>query len=196
MKKIVVLICLLVIGKAVLAQKDSLAFDEHGKYIYYRTVASKAEANVLLARGLDFFNLPYNRDVFKITAKDADAHTFEAKGFFMVSRAQMMAKHDDGKISFTVKVEVKDQKYRYWLTDFVFTPYVRDRYNNMVPQPGMDVPMEQIAKKAETKDADHYLDECAAFGRKFSSRFKPYMENGPVTVKKSDGKKVIDTQKW
>ncbi len=184
------------LAQMAMAQKDSLAFDEHGKYIYYRVVNQvKDDENVLLVRGLDFFDMPANKDAFKVINKDANTHMFDVSGHFLVSKPSSLAKHDDGKITFKIHVEVKGQKYRYWLTDFVFTPYYKDRYNNMVPQPGVEIPMEDISKKIETREAAHYLDECAAFGKKLGTKLKQYMDAEP-SVKKDDGKKVIDTKKW
>jgi hypothetical protein len=195
-KLLILMLCLL-LCKLAMAQKDSLAFDEHGKYIYYRVVNDKKnDANVLLVRALDFFDMPGNRHNFKITAKDANTHNIDVTGFFIVSKASTLAKHDDGKITFNIRVEIKDQKYRYWLNGFVFTPYMRDRYNNMVPQPGIEIPMEVIAKKEDKKDADHYLNECGAFARKLSSRLKQYMLTGPVVSKQDTTKKVIRIENW
>jgi hypothetical protein len=198
MKKILILICCIALFKTASAQKDSLAFDEHGKYIYYKVIANKGDANVLLVRGLDFFDMPSKYLNFKVTAKDANTHTFEVKGFFVVSKASSLAKHDDGKIAYTFKVETRDQKYRYWVTGFVFTPYYRDRYNNYVPQTGVDIPMEEITEKVETRDANHYLDECAKFAKQLGNKLAQYIATAAVPKVKKDtvGKKVIDTKKW
>lgn len=190
------MLCLLM-GKLAMAQKDSLAFDEHGKYIYYRIVnMNKDNANIFMVRALDFFDEPGNRGNFKITQKDANTHTIDGLGFFMVSGVTSLAKHDDGKITFKLHIEIKDQKYRYWLTGFVFTPFYKDRYNNLVPQPGIEIPIENIASKIDGKDAAHYLNECAAFSIKFGARLKKQMESSPVRTTTSDSKKVITTEKW
>ena len=178
-----------------LAQKDSLANDEHGKYIYYHVVnVGKDNADVLMARAIVFFDMPANKASFKLTSKDANTKTIDGTGFFMVASTTSLTKHDDGKINFKLRIEIKDGKYRYWLTDFVFIPYYKDRYNNLVPKPGTEIPAEELNKKIDNKGAAHYLDECAAFGIKFGTRFKQQMENAPV--KTSNGKKVVVTEKW
>lgn len=176
------------------AQKDSLASDEHGKYIYYHVVNVKDNADVLLVRALDYFDMPANKANFKIISKDANAKTMDGTGFFMVASTLSLTKHDEGKIKFKLRIEVKDGKYRYWLTDFAFIPYYKDRYNNLVPKPGIEIPAEELSKKIDSKDAAHYLDECAAFGIKFGTRFKKQMQDAPV--KTTTGKKVIVTEKW
>jgi hypothetical protein len=178
------------------AQKDSLAFDEHGKYIYYRVVnQGKDDAAVLYHRALDFTKKAYDANALKSSILDEKSTTIDGGGYFTVSKALSLAKHEDGRILYKLHIEIKGQKYRYWLTGFAFIPYIKDRYNNMVPQPGVEIPMEDISKKAEARDAAHYLDECAAFSKKLGAKLKQYMDAEPV-AKKDDGKKVIDTKKW
>ncbi|WP_448700041.1 DUF4468 domain-containing protein [Mucilaginibacter sp. AW1-3] len=194
-KRILFLLLCIGFAKPAMAQKDSLATNEHGKYIYYHVVnLNKDNADILLVRALDFFDMPGNKANFKVTDKDANTHTIDGTGFFTVSSSLSLAKHDDGKITFKLHIEIKEQKYRYWLTDFVFIPYYKDRYNNLVPQPGVEIPMENITKKINNKDAGHYLDECGTFSIKFGARLKKQMESAPV--KTSNGKKVIVTEKW
>jgi len=179
-----------------MAQKDSLAFDEHGKYIYYRVVnQGKDDAAVLYQRALDFAKKAYDANTLKPSVSDEKNTTIDGGGYFVVSKPSSLAKHDDGRITYKLRIEVKGQKYRYWLSNFVFTPYYKDRYNNMVPQPGVEIPVESISKKIEAREAAHYLDECAAFGKKLGVKLKQYMDAEPV-AKKDDGKKVIDTKKW
>lgn len=197
MKKIL-LVLLLCLGFApmAMAQKDSLAFDEHGKYIYYRVVnQGKDDAAALYQRALVFTKKAYNTNTLKPGLADEKSTTIDGSGYFAVSKPSQLAKHDDGRILYKLHIEIKDQKYRYWLTNFVFIPYIKDRYNNMVPQPGVEIPMESIGKKTDTREANHYLDECAAFAKKLGAKLKQYMDAQPV-VKKDDAKKVIDTKKW
>ncbi|OCX51518.1 hypothetical protein BEL04_15955 [Mucilaginibacter sp. PPCGB 2223] len=196
MKRVILALTLcLGFARMAVAQKDSLATDEHGKYIYYHVNAGgHSGANVLLVRALDFFDMPANSANFKITDKDANAKTVDVTGFFAVQSTTSLTKHDDGKITFKLRIEVKDGRYRYWLSNFVFIPYYKDRYNNLVPKPGVEIPAEELNKKIDGKDAAHYLDECAAFGIKFGARFKKQLESEPV--KTTNGKKVIVTDKW
>lgn len=50
-----------------------------------------------------------------------------------------------GKITFSATIEVKDNKYKYTFTDFVYHYYKEDRYHKMVPT-GQKKPLED--KKA------------------------------------------------
>ena len=196
MKQFALLIACLALTNTVLAQKDSLAVDEHGKYIYYKVIEQdKFDTDTLYARAQHFFKYVYPKTELKLTRADANAHTLAGAGLFTVSDKGSISKHDDGQVTYTLNLEIKDKKYRYWLTNFIFTPYYRDRYNNYVPQPGMDMPIEQAGNKLDAKQLSMYLNQTAAFTLRLSTKLKWYMQHQNV-VKIDTTKRVIIINKW
>ena len=113
----------------------------------------------------------------------------------MVYGGISVLKHEQGEIVYQVNIEFKDQKYRFWLTAFVFTPYQRDRYGNFVPQLGVDIPIEQGLSKLDKKDLDGYLDETGAFCKQFGDHLKNYLLKLPEPKKAENVKKVV-TDNW
>ncbi|WP_040625828.1 DUF4468 domain-containing protein [Mucilaginibacter paludis] len=195
MNKLIVLFFCLALSKAAMAQKDSLALDEHGKYIYYKIVSmNKYTADTLYQRSLRFFKNIADKKSLKITSADPGNMGLAGTGFFTVYKTAI-TKHPDGQIAYQLKLEVKDAKYRYWLTNFVYTPYFRDRYNNYVPQNNVEVPLEKLSKNIAEKDLNSYLDESALFGRQLGERLKKYLTN-VVVVEKKAVPKVISIGKW
>lgn len=178
-----------------MAQKDSLALDEHGKYIYYKVVSlNKYTADTLYNRSLQFFKNNSDNKSLKITSTDAKNTALAGSGYFAVYKTAI-TKQPDGQVAYQFKLEIKDSKYRYWLTDFVYTPYFRDRYNNYVPQKNIEIPLEQASKKLSEKDLSKYLDESALFSRQLGERLKKQIGAMPVVNKKTVPK-VISTSKW
>lgn len=196
-RKLLLLILCVCLGKIAIAQKDSLAFDDRGKYIYYKVVnVANNNADALFGKALVFFKSAFDKNTLKLTSQDGKAASLTGEGYFLVSKKLSMAKHDDGKITCKVTIEIKDSKYRYWLTDFVFTPYQRDRYNNMVPQLGLDVDMEKANKQYDKADVEHYLDECGAFSKRVGKKLEQFMVEAPKAKKDTVAKKVISINKW
>ena len=141
-------------AKITFAQQDMLSFDEHNKYIYYQVVNMPGlPADSLHDRGLYFFKTAYPKAAVKVV----NAGAVEATGKFLTYGGVSVLKHEKGEITYQVNIEFKDQKYRFWLTNFVFTPYVRDRYGNFVPQLGVYIPLEDLSAKIEKNDATGYL---------------------------------------
>lgn len=180
-----------------MAQKDSLAFDDQGKYTYYKLVnAGNNTADVLYARALVFLKSAYSKNTLKLAGQNVKDKHLGGEGILLVSKKSSLAKHDDGRINCKLNIDVKEGKYRYWFTDFVFTPYTRDRNNNFVPVPSQEIDMEKAATKFDNKDVDHYLDECGKFAKQVGAELQKYMVAAPIAKKDTVVKKVIHIDKW
>lgn len=192
MKTLLFTIICLSLVKISSAQSDLLSFDEHNKYIYYQVIdIPGVPADTLRLRGLDFLKTAYP----KMKIKSSATSDLSGQGKFLVYGGISVLKHEKGEIDYTLNIEFKDQKYRYWLTNFTFTPYERDRYNNYVPKQGVSVPLETATSKFDKKDVDGYLDETGVFCKQFSDGIKPYL-NKVSAIKKEEVIKKIVTDKW
>ena len=193
MKKIFFsLVCLLCVQVAS-AQKDSLAFDEGNNYIYYRVIDKPGlTADTLYKRGWDFataFN-PSARP-----AKGQAENTLNTSGKFLVYTGVSLMKKEGGQINYTINIQTKDQRYRYRISNFVFIPYQRDRFGNMVPIPGIEVPLEKMAAKYGKKETDNYLDQIGSFCISTGVKLKTAIDKQPV-AKKTESVKKISTENW
>lgn len=186
-------IAVLLFARASYAQKELLSFDENNKYIYYQVADVPAlPKDTLLARASYFLKSDYSKMKLSYTA---DPNLLNGRGKFLVYGGGGLLKHEHGGISYTLNIECKDQKYRYWLTGFVFTPYQRDRYGNFVPEPGKEIPLESILKKLDKKEAGAYLDETGTFCKQLGEKLKSQMARA-FTPKKAGIIKKIVTDKW
>lgn len=194
MKTLLLTLFSILLVKVSSAQSDLLSFDEHNKYIYYQVVdMTGITADTLHARGLNFLKTNYA----KMKVKPAGLNGLNGQGKFLVYGGLSILKHEKGQIDYVLNVEFKDQKYRFWFTDFTFTPYERDRYNNYVPKQGGSVPLETAQDKFDKKDATGYIDETGAFCKQFADSFKQYLLHVPVsTPKKEEITKKVVTDKW
>src|ERR1700747_2593999 len=105
--------CALLIQTAV-AQKSLLALDEHDKYIYYQVVTQPGAT----ADSLDKKALGFVKETFpKSTLKTMGDTGITLKDKFVTYSVLAFAKHESGEIKFTLTIECKNAKYRYWLTD-------------------------------------------------------------------------------
>ena len=195
MKKIVlVALCIVFKVASASAQADSLVIDENNKYIYYQVVAQQAStADTLQARAIVFAKKAFA--VNKLKFKKNDKGTIAATGGVLVSKKSSVAMHEDARIDYTMMIEVKDDKYRYWFTDFVIVPYARDRFANFVPVSGKDVALENGMSILSKKDFDGYTAKLMANIKDIGNRLKTYMKT-PVAVKKEVKKTAIPATNW
>ena len=192
MKIILSAIVCILLAKVSFAQSELLSFDEHNKYIYYQVVDMPAiSADSLHYRSLNFLKKEYPKFKLKINNPDE----LSGQGQFLTYGGISILKHEKGAITYTVNIEFKDQKYRYWLTGFTFTPYERDRYGNFVPRTGIDIPLESASSKLDKKDVDSYLNETGAFCKQFGENLKQYIIKAPASKKAEIIKKAVP-DKW
>jgi hypothetical protein len=175
------------------AQKPVLSTDENNKYIYYQVKEMPdTPADTLENRALKFISVNFKK--ISSLNNNNKAHLV-IKSFFKVSEGTAVTKHESGEIAYTLTIESKADKYRYWFTDFVFTPYQRDRYNNYVPTPGITIPLEQAAAKLDKKDFNNCLDQSAEFCKSSGDKLVMAMSAVPV-VKQEKKPEKIKTDKW
>lgn len=179
-----------------LAQKDLLSFDEHNKYIYYQVAdqpgLSADTLHYLVGRFLKTTYPKLKTETSAPGSKDLKGH-----GKFITYSSILVLRHENGEINYVLNIEFKDQKFRYWITDFTFNPYQRDRYGNFVPMDGMNLPLETALTKTDKRDAAIHLDETGAFCKQFTDALKLFLTKPVVIPKKEEEttKKVV-TDKW
>jgi hypothetical protein len=195
MKKILLaVICIFLKVAAASAQADSLVMDENNKYVYYQVVAQpESSADSLQARAIAFAKNAF--EAGKLKFKSSDKGTIRATGGILVAKKSSVAMHEDARIDYTMNIEVKDNRYRYWFTDFVIVPYARDRFANFVPQSGQDVALEKGLSTLSKKDFDGYTAKLFVNIKDIGNRLKTYMKT-PVAPKKEVKKTTIPATNW
>ncbi|NHA04374.1 DUF4468 domain-containing protein [Mucilaginibacter sp. HC2] len=197
MKNILIVFACVLLAKSASAQKDSLAFDENDKYIYYQTVTQEGlSADTLYSRGFYFFKSAYPKDKLKLSTTDKAQGVLVGSSGFLVSKKSFVTTHEDGEITYTLRVEVKDNKYRYWFTDFVYVPYQRNRYNVYEPVPGVTIPMEKAKDKLDKRDVTEFLNRILQNSRKVGGVLRSYMLKISALPKEQKKINKISTKEW
>jgi hypothetical protein len=192
MKKISILIGLLIVSGSIYAQKSLLSVDENSKYIYYQVVGMPGiKADSLHANMVLFMKEFYPKEKsLQVTSSGASV-----KDKFLTYTS--MIKHENGEMAYALNIECKDGKYRYWVADFVFTPYEKNRYGLFVPVNGMDVPLEKASDKLAKKDMEGYFEQTGSFCKQLGDKLKKYMAEGkPQQPKENKPVKKVVTDKW
>jgi hypothetical protein len=197
MKKVLIalLIVILKAGTAS-AQADSLVRNENNKFIYYQVVSQPASpVDTLYSRALVFLKKAYPKDRLKAAKADKANATLNATGGVLVSKKSLVAMHEDASVGFNFVIEIKADRYRYWFTDFVITPYERDRYANYVPVAGKNQALENGPGKLSDEDYKGYMKKVLVNCREIGAILKSYMINQP-TQPKEIKKQTVVPKEW
>lgn len=191
MKRFLLLIAGLVASGAVYAQKSLLSMDENNKYIYYQVVdMPNIKADSLQKNMVLFMKEFYPKE----KSLKVDGPEASVKDKFLTYTS--LIKHENGEMAYSLNIECKDGKYRFWVTNFVFTPYEKDRYGMFVPVNGKDVPLEKASDKLQKKDVEGYFEQTGAFCKQLGDKLKKYMVEGKAQPKVDKPVKKVVTDKW
>lgn len=188
--KFLSLLTVLLFAKVLLFAQDInvLPKDETGKYTYYEVVSTNLAEDSLKIRAVDF--IAKNKKEIKQKSSEAPAQ-LKGTGKIVINKSLAMLSRPAGEITYTFNFEVNAQKYRFWLTDFEFIPYQKDRYGNFVPSTTVGVALETEPKKSNAAQWEDYRLQASKYATNFAKRFKDHLVGKLVATKPSPEKKVI-----
>lgn len=170
---------------------QGMPFDERGKYIHYEVVEGKQiPADSLRSRAAAFLKMKQLSDV-KTTAEQLSAN-----GKFLISKTAFVLTRPSGEVFYSFAFEIKEGKYRFWLTDFQFTPYKRDRYANYVPSTAKRIPLENTPDKLNLPEWESYIKAAGVQSAVFAADFKEFLLAEKKIVIHPKVKTSVSTKNW
>lgn len=178
-----------------LAQKDKtedeMTRDENGKYIYYEIVEKGITSTDSLNERAKVF-----LKAKKLKAISTESSQLSANGKLVINKTAFMLAHPSGEVLYNFVFEAKEGKYRFWLTDFVFVPYARDRYGNFVPAGVKGTALESNPGKLNAGEWASYISAANKQSAAFATEFKAYLAANPKVKTVVKPKNAVSTKSW
>jgi hypothetical protein len=176
-----------------LAQQKQFSIDNKGKYILYEVVENQTlSKDSLMQRAVNYLNKPNQSSLKQNKITDS---SILGNGKIIIDKTLLIASRPSGEFTYNFVFELKLGKYRYWLTDFKYSSYQRDRYGNYVPVKSKAIPLEDLSKKINTAEYKVIFEKVQVKADKIATDFKnalaTSLKSKPVEVKKT-----ITTDKW
>jgi hypothetical protein len=131
-------ILFIILSASALAQ-DNLPRDENGKIVFEEIIKlDSMPASLLLKNAKAWIQKSYVQSEKSIKC---DSNSVSAKGLFLVYTKGGISKEIHGAIRYNVTIQVKNNKYQYRFSDFVFEYYKINRNYQYVPT-GQEKPLE------------------------------------------------------
>jgi hypothetical protein len=173
------------------AKDDEMPRDERGKYIYYQIVEGKQiPSDSLYSRVTAFLEMK------KLSAVQSRKGRTSASGKFLISKTAFVLTHPSGEVLYDFVFEAKNGKYRFWLTDFVFIPYQRDRYANFSPSAAKGTPLETGQDKHDAGEWTSYLTAAGKLAGAFGADLKDFLSAERKSKPNTKAKISISTKNW
>jgi hypothetical protein len=189
----VIAIALFVFINSLSAQEKQFSKDENGKFIYYKVVDSQILSKTILLESAKNFVLSANKKTMKFES-GTDSSVL-AKGKMIIDKTILVAGHPSGEVSYDFVFEAREGKYRYWLTNFEYIPYQRDRYGNFVATTTIGSPLEKSTDKLNAGSWKDIQTSTYTKVVKFGDSFKKFLatdRKNPEPAKKE----TVSTKKW
>lgn len=114
---------LLILSVRLTGQDVQLPVNKESKLIEYTelvTVESSLTQKILYSKAKDWFDKAFKSSDNVIQKDDKEEGIIIGKGIIPVKGGMYLT---DGKIDFTLKVQVKDGRYKYWISNFSHKSY-------------------------------------------------------------------------
>ena len=137
-----------------LAQETQFPIDDLGKYTITEVVELHGiDKDKLFSNGEKFMKkikvLNSKKKYYKI---EKENYIIRNKGSFYVYRIGSVKKGIAGAVEYDINLEIKDGKYRYTITNYIFNEYQRNRYGKYEPVKGKFKPLEMEVSSINTKE--------------------------------------------
>lgn len=110
------------------AEEIKFQKDENGKIVFYEVVTTDTvPRDTLWKNAMIWTKSILNEKTDKITFENQLYGTIEAETGFMLYIPSLISKMPHGRLTYKVTLDIKDRKYRYTFSDFVFQYYKQDR---------------------------------------------------------------------
>ena len=175
------------------AQQKQFATDDNGKFIYYKVVDSQKVSKAMIIQRAKNFVAAQKKAIKTVTATDS---SISAKGTLIIDKTVLVVGHPSGEVTYHLTIEARNEKYRFWLTDFEFIPYQRDRYGNFVAVTTIGTPLEKKVDKLTTGQWKDIQATAYAKVEKFGESLKAYLAKDDSVKKQNKPVETISTKTW
>jgi hypothetical protein len=172
-----------------LAQREELLTDEKGKFIHYELIEANGALKETLKQRANSFLKKVAKDV-KLKFNHGDT-TFVAQGKLIIHKTLLVMSHPSGEILYRLEIDIRDEKFRFWLTDFTFVAYQRDRYGNFVPSSTKGIPLENNPGKLNASQWKEYQLQTATYAGQFADELKQFMAGKEIPLPTATERTIV-----
>ncbi len=168
--------------------------NEYGKYTFLEiTEVKSVHKDIMAANAKRFFKTNSKSVKLKSVEKDT---AFFGTGKLILQKGIGSIGHPSGEVAYTIAVELRSDKYRLILSDFVITPYERDRYGNFVPT-SVSTALEKSPGKLNRSEWDNNMNAIVNESNKIAAKLKVMMSNTQAEPKQEVKQPAtVSTTKW
>jgi|GEM_PF-5654860 len=185
------------------AQQHAFPLDEAGNILYYEVVETEGFNSVQLVNNIEshlrsfhgFTEKQYKKQLLKkngIVSFDSASNAYKSNGKYVVYPGRII-KHATGEVKFEFVVEIKENRYRYYFHNFIYQPYVLNRYGKYVPASGKAIPLNTFSLSKDVLALQEQA-KLATYIERQVETLKQAMKMTLTATKKKNGTNKVDSE--
>ncbi len=141
-------------------QDVQFPIDGTGNFIFTEVVEVPGLSKEVLYRNGELFlkQVKILNSRKKNLQKNDDDFIISNKGSFYVYRIGSVKKAIDGAVEYSITLEMKDGKYRYTITNFLYNEFKKNRYGKSEPIKGKYLPLELEVSSLNSKQWEKHRE--------------------------------------
>jgi len=141
-------------------QDVQFPIDGTGNFIFTEVVEVPGLSKEVLYRNGEVFlkQVKILNSRKKNIQKNDDDFIISNKGSFYVYRIGSVKKAIDGTVEYSITLEMKDGKYRYTITNFLYNEFKKNRYGKSEPINGKYLPLELEVSSLNSKQWEKHRE--------------------------------------
>jgi hypothetical protein len=167
---------------------------EEGKIVFIEQINDVDSEIDLEVNAKHFLTILGEEDEMLIAKSEGEMVSYQTTTGFKLYR-KSIGKTPYGKVSYRIKIEIKENRYRYIITDLVFKEYERNRYARFVPSKKKAQPIEKYLDDP-SKAWQRYLNDIESKVGQTISDLKQELMESRQSSKVDDISKVNISQDW
>ena len=191
--RLLFIVILLMSTQIASAQVQMLPVDERGVHTFMEVSGFNAAPKEISVNIKRFFKA--NSKALKLRSSKGDT-AFYGTGKLVLAKNTSGIGHPSAEVNFNVSLELKTGKYRLIFTDYILTPYERDRYANFVTTT-TKYRLEDRPGKLNRAEWENNMKMIVAESAKLSGKLKSAMNSTPSDVGPETKKPAaVSTTNW
>jgi len=138
----------------IFSQQILFPIGDNGKYTFHEVVELPGMAKEkIFENGKRFLKkIKVMKSKTKYLNADEDNYVITNKGSFYVYQYGSVKKAIAGAVEYDIKIDIKDGRYRYTITNYLFNEFKRNRYGKFEPIKGKYMPLEMPVSNLNKKE--------------------------------------------
>ncbi|MBS7566488.1 hypothetical protein KHS38_18935 [Mucilaginibacter sp. Bleaf8] len=195
MKNIILALIVFLVSAHSYAQSTALVLNDNDKLMYYQVNSLSLGDTLQPVPTVNEFIKKKYPDI-RIAKNQSEAAGIQGKGRLTLYHKGLVFGQEEGQLSFDLKIDFKEEKYRVMASNLTFMPLQRNRYGTFTPVNGIAYAWEELPKKVKDTQYESYTSQVVNYFNYLNKQLEVYLTSNDGQDAKTANPQRISTKEW